>query len=353
MSDVQLALLILGITVIILMLIHKLIRLNKQQANKDQVALPSKNKSDDINDPLFNDSSLFKNTKTNEDDTESDIPSENYIKSNLPEGIFRDIESVTLITTKSVFEGTSNLSLATLSEIRGTKIYLRKDNEIWSTDSAIDESVKYNQILVVLLLASRTGAVNETDSKKFIEYTKEINTNLNGSLMWLANADILSSAKNLNDFRREVDRSLLLKVFPKTDASFHAAPLLDFFEKPNIKINNQSFHELHYTENESLICTLSDLNGKPLEINSNSFVKGIIFKMDVPNTKMITQSFNELMSLVKEFNLNHNAVLVDSSNKELNEDQISRIYVYLKSIEKKLIERRINPGSEIAKRLFS
>ena len=352
MSDVQLALLILGVIVIVLMLIHNLIQLNKQ-GKQPQVSLPSKNKVDDINDPLFNDPSSFKNTKTNGDTTESKIPSENYIKSNLPEGIYRDIESVTLITTKSVFEGTSNLSLTTLSEIRGTKIYLRQDNEIWSTDSAIDESVKYNQILVILLLASRTGAVNETDSKKFIEYTKEINTKLNGSLMWLANADILISAKNLNDFRREVDRSLILKVFPKTDVSFHAAPLLDFFEKPNITINNEAFHELHYMENENLICTLSDLNGKPLEINSNSFVKGIIFKMDVPNTKMITQSFNELMSLVKEFNLNHNAVLVDSSNKQLNEDQISRIYVYLKSIEKKLIERRIHPGSEIAKRLFS
>ena len=75
--------------------------------------------------------------------------------------------------------------------------------------------------------------------------------------------------------------------------------------------------------------------------------------MDVPNTKMITQSFNELVGLIKDFNLKHNAVLVDSGNKQLDEDQISRIYVYLKSIEKKLIERGINPGSEIAKRLFS
>jgi hypothetical protein len=203
------------------------------------------------------------------------------------------------------------------------------------------------------LLASRKGAVDDVDSKKFIEYSKEVNKILNGSLMWLANPDILSSAKNLNDFRKEVDRSLLLKVFPKTDASFHAAPLLDFFEKPNIRFNNESFHELHNLENDTLICKLSDLNGKPLEINGSSFVKGIIFKMDVPNTKMITQSFNELVGLIKEFNLKHNAVLVDSSNKELDEDQISRIYVYLKSIEKKLIERGINPGSDIAKRLFS
>jgi len=60
-----------------------------------------------------------------------------------------------------------------------------------------------------------------------------------------------------------------------------------------------------------------------------------------------------LVGLIKDFNLKHNAVLVDSGNKQLDEDQISRIYVYLKSIEKKLIERGINPGSEIAKRLFS
>lgn len=350
MSDVQLALLILGVIVIVLMLIHNLVQLNKQQAKQKHVALP---KTDDSNDPLFNDSGLSNKAKNSQEEGESDIPSENYIKANLPEGIYRDIESVALITTKAVFEGINNLSLTTLAAINGTKIYIRKDNDIWSTDSAIDESVKYNQILVVLLLASRKGVVDEVDSKKFIEYSEEVNKILNGSLMWLANPDILSSAKNLNDFRREVDKSLLLKVFPKTDVSFHAAPLLDFFEKPNVRINNESFHEIHNLENDTLICRLSDLSGKPLEINGSSFVKGIIFKMDVPNTKMITQSFNELVGLIKEFNLKHNAVLVDSGNKQLDEDQISRIYVYLKSIEKKLIERGINPGSEIAKRLFS
>ena len=48
--------------------------------------------------------------------------------------------------------------------------------------------------------------------------------------------------------------------------------------------------------------------------------------MDVPNTPNITHSFNKMISLIKESTKKLNGVLVDTSNKKIDDDYISRVY---------------------------
>lgn len=363
MSDVQLALLILGLVIIFIMIIHNWAQLKKNK-NK-QIRLPQQENNfihDDENDPLFfsNSNPAFTSASDQlvQDDQkiteENQAVSEKFINTNLPEGIYRDIESVASITTKSIFEGTHHLRLIRLSTIKGAKIYVKKDNDLWATDRAIDDSIKYNQILLVLLLANRKGSLSEDEAAIFNQYVKEVNELVGGSILWLSHPDIVSASKILNDFRQEVDRSLVLKVFPKANSSFHSGPLIDFLNKPIFRINDDLFHELILPNSDNKVtCRLLNLSEKPIVVKHDTFLQGIIFKMDVPNTFMITNSFNELMNVIREFNLKLNAILVDSSNKQLTDDQISRIYVYLKNIEKKMHDEKIPPGSKIAKRLFS
>lgn len=364
MSDVQLALLILGLVIIFIMIIHNWAQLKKNNNNNKQIRPPHQENNfihDDENDPLFSNSSPDSTSASDQlvqgdqDITEENqTVSEKFINTNLPEGIYRDIESVASITTKSVFEGTHHLRLIRLSTIKGAKIYVRKDNDLWATDGAIDDSIKYNQILLVLLLANRKGNLSEDEATTFNQYVKEVNELVGGSILWLSHPDIINASKILNDFRKEVDRSLVLKVFPKSDSSFHSGPLIDFLNKPIFRINDDLFHELILPNSDNKVtCRLLNLSEKPIVVKHDTFLQGIIFKMDVPNTFMITNSFNELIDVIKEFNLKLNAILVDSSNKQLTDDQISRIYVYLKNIEKKLHDKKIPPGSKIAKRLFS
>ena len=48
-----------------------------------------------------------------------------------------------------------------------------------------------------------------------------------------------------------------------------------------------------------------------------------------------------------------NGILVDGDSNELNDDQISKIYFSLKTIEDKMVKKKIMPGSDSAKKLFS
>ena len=75
--------------------------------------------------------------------------------------------------------------------------------------------------------------------------------------------------------------------------------------------------------------------------------------MDVPNTKNITYSFNEMIKVINLCKANLNGVLVDVKSNELDDEKISKIYVSLKTIEDKMIKKNIMPGSDAAKKIFS
>jgi len=355
MSDVQLTLLTLGLFVILIMLIHNWIQLSKHNKNKKKLKKTSqKLVITDENDPLFNPANPIFERDRSLDSELAGNASEYLIRENLPNGIFREIEAVAAITPKDIQNGTKNLLLDDLSKIPETRIYVRNGNEIWSTGEALDTTIRFDQILIVFQLMSRKGIKAEVEIENYQSLVVNIKNAVDGSLFWLANQDISEESIGLNEFRIEVDQSLFLKVIPKSDSSFQSGALLEFFEDPKINHNPNGYHELKNSTSEvGNICQLLSLSGKKLDINPDTFLQGILFKMDIPNTKNITYSFNEMIKLINLCKIRLNGVLVDVKSNELDEDKISKIYVSLKAIEDKMIKKNIMPGSDIAKKLFS
>ena len=360
MNDVQLALLITGVAIIFVLIIYnwsELKRLTKKQAS---LTKPNNSISED-NDPLFHN---FNNLEVTPEVVEPFEPiekevnenltgSEKIINSNLPDGIDRDIETVISITCKKIQESSSGLLLDKIKSMPGVRVYIRKDNDLWATESAIYDSINYNQVLLVLLLASRKYTLDNKAIQDFKQLANDISSNVDGPIFWLSNQDIEKESFHLSKFKKDVDHSLILQVYPKSDPTFHAGPLIDFFKQPIFKVNNKSFHELVHQDSGQKICVLTSLTGKPLNISHETFLQGIIFKMDIPNTMKITTAFNELILIIKQFNTKLNGVLVDVSRKPLNDDQISQIYVHLKKLEKIMQEKKVPSGSKIAQKMFN
>ena len=360
MNDVQLALLITGVAIIFVLIIYnwsELKRLTKKQAS---LTKPNNSISED-NDPLFhnfNDLEVTPEVVEPFEPIEKEVNenltgSEKIINSNLPDGIDRDIETVISITCKKIQESSSGLLLDKIKSMPGVRVYIRKDNDLWATESAIYDSINFNQILLVLLLASRKYTLDTKAIQSFKQLANDISSNVDGPIFWLSNQDIEKESFHLSKFKKDVDHSLILQVYPKSDPTFHAGPLIDFFKQPIFKVNNKSFHELIHQDSGQKICVLTSLTGKPLNISHETFLQGIIFKMDIPNTMKITTAFNELILIIKQFNTKLNGVLVDVSRKPLNDDQISQIYVHLKKLEKVMQEKKIPSGSKIAQKMFN
>jgi len=353
MSEVQITLLSLGLFIILIMLIHNWIQLSKHNKNKLSKASKKTEITDD-NDPLFNPANpIFERESSFNPDLEGNA-SEHLIRENLPNGIFREIETVASITTKEIQNGIKSIFIDELSKIPGARTYVRNGNEIWTTGEALDDAIRFDQILIVLLLTSRESVRTEVDIKSFQSHVAKVNSTVNGSVFWLANQDISEESIELNKFRIEVDQSLFLKVIPKSDSSFQTGALLEFFEDSKIVLNKDGYHELKNSTSESNnICQLLSLSGKKLDINPDAFLQGILFKMDIPNTKNITYSFNEMIKLITLCKQKLNGSLVDVKSNELGDEKISKIYASLKNIEDKMIKKNIMPGSDLAKKLFS
>ena len=360
MNDVQLALLITGVAIIFVLIIYnwsELKRLTKKQAS---LTKPTNSISED-NDPLFHNFNDLEVTPEvvepfepiDKEVDENLTGSEKIINSNLPDGIDRDIETVISITCKKIQESSSGLLLDKIKSMPGVRVYIRKDNDLWATESAIYDSINFNQILLVLLLASRKYTLDTKAIQSFKQLANDISSNVDGPIFWLSNQDIEKESFHLSKFKKDVDHSLILQVYPKSDPTFHAGPLIDFFKQPIFKVNNKSFHELVHQDSGQKICVLTSLTGKPLNISHETFLQGIIFKMDIPNTMKITTAFNELILIIKQFNTKLNGVLVDVCRKPLNDDQISQIYVHLKKLEKVMQEKKIPSGSKIAQKMFN
>ena len=313
MSEVQLTLLFLGLFVILIMLVHNWIQLRKHNKNKNKSSKsPQKSEITDDNDPLFNPANpIFERERELNPELEG-YASEQLIRENLPNGIFREIETVASITSKEVQNGTKILLLEEFSKIPDARVYVRYGDEIWATGIALDESIRFNQILIVLLITSRKGVKNELEVKGFQSLVENIKSTVDGSLFWLSNQDITEEAIELNNFRVAVDQSLFLKVIPKSDSSFQIGALLEFFEDPKIVPNENGLHTLRNSTSEGgNVCQLLSLSGKKLDINPDTFLQGILFKMDIPNTKNITYSFNEMIKVIDLCKQKLNGVLVD------------------------------------------
>ena len=355
MSDVQLTLLLLGLFIIIIMLAHNWIQLIKHNKKKNKTTKTTqKSEITDENDPLFNPANPIFERERSLDPKLVGNSSEHLIRENLPNGVFREIEAVASITPKDIQNGTKNLLIDDLYKISDARIYVRNDNDIWATGKALDETIRFNQILIVYLLISRKGIKEEVEIEKFQSLVMNIKNAVDGSLFWLANQDIADESIQLNKFRTEVDQSLFLKVIPKSDSSFQSGALIEFFEDPKINCDKNGSYELKNSTSEvGNICQLLSLSGKKLDINSDTFLQGILFKMDIPNTKNITYSFNEMVKLINLCRTKLNGILVDAKSNELDESKIGKIYASLKTIEDKMIKKNIMPGSDLAKKLFS
>ena len=353
MSDVQLALLIFGLIIIIIMIIHNWAQIRSHKKVKAKLDSTTIGISYD-NDPLFQSAEFEVNEASVGNPSSQSEGSAKMIFDNLPDGIFPEVESVASITCSGIQDSLQHLFLDKVLAINGLRIYIRNGSDIWATESAVEEGVRFNQILIVQQLVSRSGQLQQESINRLLDYVNEVKIAVNGTLFWLFNEEISVESKKLNDMCREVDRALSLKVLPKSDTAFHPAALIDFFKDPNINKPDNNAHKLLNSQNrEEVICEILSLSGKPLEINYEAFIQGIIFKMDVPNTKNITHAFNETIKIIRESCSQLNGTLVDVGGKPMNDDYISKVYVYLKGVEQKMLSKKIIPGSELAKKIFS
>ncbi len=337
MSDIQFALTILAVIIILIMIVFNWIRLF-QYRKKNHIK----------NSFLYND---FSQEEKNHLDQDLGI-SERYLLSNLPKNIYRDIDAIAFIKLNKATNAISKLNLRDFIELPHTHIFIRKNEDVWTSTEGLSRSVSFDQILLAIQLVDRQGPISPKNTQTFRMLVEKTKNDLDGSLIWLSHSNIEDDAKELNQFCALVDHTMTLTLIPKNNGIFDIEKLVDILKTNDLRENKDGYHVFKGRDKHPLF-RVASLNQKPLSLNLDPYIQGILFQMDLPITSSSKESFDVMLESITNFQKDFDCMLVDANKKELNVHHIERIRYQVEKIENQMLANNIAPGSSCARRLFS
>jgi hypothetical protein len=340
MSDIQFALTILAVIIILIMIIFNWIRL---------IQYRKQNKTE--NSFLYNDEDGLSQEEKNPYDQDLSI-SEKYLLSNLPKDIYRNIDAIAFIKLKKATHAISKLNLRDFIELPHTHIFIRKNEDVWTSTDGMSGSVSFDQILLAIQLVDRQGPISSAHTQTFKMLVEKTKNDLDGSLIWLSSSNIENDAKELNQFCALVDHMMTLTLIPKNKGLFDNKKLIDILKTDGFKENKDGYHVFKGHDKHPLF-RIASLTQQHLNFNLDPYIQGILFQMDLPLTLNCKESFDVMLESITNFQKDLDCMLVDSNKKELNVNHIERIRYQVEKIENQMIVKNIHPGSSCARRLFS
>ena len=339
MSDIQFALTILAVVIILIMIIFNWIRLIQYRKQKHAE-----------NSFLYDENGASQREKNS---YEKDLSiSEKYLLSNLPKGIYRDIDAIALIKLNKAARATSKLNLRDFIELPHAHIFIRRHEDLWQSTEGLIGPASFDQILLAIQLVDRQGPVSQAHIQTFRMLSEKTKNDLDGGLIWLSHSNIEEDAKELNQFCALVDHMMTLTLIPKNNGMFDNEKLIETLKLDGFKVNKDGYHVFKGRDKHSLF-RVTTLNQQPLSFNLDPYIQGILFQMDLPLTISCKDSFDTMLESITNFQKELECMLVDSNKKELNINHIERIRYQVEKIENQMVAKNIIPGSSCARRLFS
>ena len=174
MSDIQFALTILAVIIILIMIIFNWIRL-----------IQYRKKNFTENSFLYKDENASIQEEKNPYNKDLSI-SEKYLLSNLPKEIYRDIDSIAFIKLNKATHAISKLNLRDFIELPHIHVYIRKNEDLWTATEGLSGAVSFDQILLAIQLVDRQGPISSAHTQTFKMLAEKTKNDLDGSLIWLS-----------------------------------------------------------------------------------------------------------------------------------------------------------------------
>jgi hypothetical protein len=340
MSDIQFALTILAVIIILIMIIFNWIRLiqyrKKNHAENSFLYRDENDLSPEEKNPYVQDLSI----------------SEKYLLSNLPQDIYRDIDAIAFIKLNKPSHAISKLSLRDFVELPNAHSFIRRNEDVWQSTGDLSGSASFDQILLAIQLVDRQGPISQAHTQTFRMLSEKTKNDLDGSLIWLSHANIEEDANELNQFCALVDHMMTLTLIPKNNGMFDNEKLIETLKVDGFKVDKDGYHVFKGRDKHPLF-RVTSLNQQPLSFNLDPYIQGILFQMDLPLTLSCKDSFDAMLESITNFQKELECMLVDSNKKELNINHIERIRYQVEKIENQMAAKNIPPGSSCARRLFS
>lgn len=224
----------------------------------------------------------------------------------------------------------------------------------WLPIVAAQPDTHFALVACALQLADRSGPVSRETLDSFEVEMENLASALDASLEWQGAADPLGYAAELDRFCVDVDVMVGFHIMHGANGPIAGTKLRGLAEAQGMTLQDDG--AFHYADDSgTTLFTMVSQDQRPfrLETLRTVFYRGVSFQMDVPRVSRCTDAFNQMVLLARQLEISLDGALVDDNQRRLGNAEIGKIRQQLDLIQERMVERGVLPGTPTALRLFS
>lgn len=213
-------------------------------------------------------------------------------------------------------------------------------------------SVYYQGFVIGLQAISRNGLASIADLEQFGEQANAFAEKMDGGLLLTDIDTFLSIARPLDDLCARVDQTIAIHLVSRNNVS--GVELRNAIERQGFELSHDGMFYLNDAKGEPLfaISTL-DNSAFTATLLSTQNYRGISMLFDAPHIPDGEKNFNRFMDIAVKLSSMLGLDLVNDKLEELSTQWLKEIRSYVVARQDEMKRVGIEPGSELAKRLFS
>lgn len=213
-------------------------------------------------------------------------------------------------------------------------------------------SVYYQGFVIGLQAISRNGLATVQDLEHFGEQANSFAEKMNGGLMLTDVDAFLSVARPLDELCARVDNTIAMHLVSRGTVS--GTELRSAVEGLGFELGADGAFHLCSEQGEPLF-TITNLDNSAFTASllSSQAYRGFSMLFDIPHVPAGEKQFNRFMDLAVKLSSNLSLDLVNDRLEELSTQWLKEVRNYVLARQDEMQKVGIEPGSDLAQRLFS
>ena len=217
-----------------------------------------------------------------------------------------------------------------------------------------DSLTTYSEMKVGLQLVDRDGAISETRLADFRELMGEVGRKEDADMVLPLVDSAMERARELDAFCAKVDQMIGLNLVCGADRALFASEVAAVVQPMGMSLQADGAFHL-FGQDGATLFTLGAFDGTPFQHHTldQMRVSSLTLLLDIPRVSDSAQRFDEMTLFAMELATALHATLVDDQRVLLVKGALEQIRARVASVEQRMVEGGIAPGSVQAMRLFS
>ena len=217
-----------------------------------------------------------------------------------------------------------------------------------------DSPVQYSQVRIALQLVDRSGVMSVPRVTSFVDLVRGVAQSIPVEAALPDMALAYQNAQDLDKFCADVDKMVGINLLPNDGEVLYGAQIAHAVAELDLSLEaDGAFHRLS-TQGQSLFSLINQQNELFQHHNlQNIKTSGVTLLLDVPRASNPLGQFDEMVNTALQLADALDLNLVDDYLVALDDAGLTAIRTAISAMEARMIERGITPGSVHARRLFA